>query len=1005
MMCVKNFKADFFNLVLFYIIGTSACGAQARLMPVKEALHTISRQFDVRFAYEPSVVDKVQVYFNPNEKKASLEEALRGILKPTGLEHSEMRPRYFVIKKGAVKEPAGEIPEHTKRKSIEKAAVKGRVYKQKTGEAVEMATVGIAELGLFAYTDETGAFVIPGVPEGKYTIKVQSLTTVPLEKTLKIEGGSPLVQADFGVDESVWSLKEVKVVASENKVGGATASTISKTAIEHLQATSLADVMQLLPGGIATNPSLNSVSKVSIRQVNTDNVGSLGTSLIVNGAPVSNNANLQASNTSTAGANASFATTTGAGVDFRQVSADNIESIEVIRGIPSVEYGDLTSGAVIVKTKAGREPFQVKVRINPTLTQLWMGKGMGLGEKKGTLNADLDYTYSVSDQRYNYTSYNRLTASLLYSNRFFDERPLHTTTHLSYGMNIDHRRTDPNDVFMTERRAQDLGFRFSTNGKWNAGMRFSKVLSYTVSANYSVQKGFQQELITSYVYPLSYAMKDTMVVGEYLPSTYLSKLWIDGWPLNIFVKVTNSFFGRTGGLNHRVLAGIEWKYDGNDGKGKTYDLSRPPRMMSGNGFRPRSFAEIPALTQLSFYLEDNIYTRFLDRDAYVQLGLRYDNVQPSGIIGTRFGTIISPRVNASYQVCPDLSVRAGYGITAKAPTLLYLYPQNAYYDLVNLNYFAENPAERLTLITTKVFNTENPDLKLSYNTKKEAGFDWKPGGKRISVTAFHERTTNGYGFSSTIGSTLPMPVLRYGVAETPAGRPPSVNPVPVRTDTLMTDYMVPVNDRLNVNTGVEFDLDMGLFSSIRTSFVLNGAWMKSESSSLNPYVTKLTTSGAESRRVGIFPSGRGTEHQRFNTTLRAIHHIPQVSLVFTFALQTIWLQQDRYINYESRAEGYIDRSTGEVARLTGEERNNLSPVRDGDIYMIILPQYYVTEKWKPLWLLNLRLTKSIGRYAGFSFFANNVLMHRPLEESRRWKGDFTRRNQPLFFGMEMSLKI
>ncbi len=1002
-MCRSAFSVFFISMTLVFAARES--GAQVKLMPVTEALQAISRQFNVRFAYEPSVVERVRVYFNPQTGNAGLEETMRDVLKSTGLDYHELRPNYFIIRRAAGKAPAAEAPGQVKRKNPEKVTLEGSVYKQKTGEKVEMAAVGIAELGLFAYTDEHGAFRIPSIPPGRYSMKIQSLTTVPKERTIEIPGGIPYVRRDFPVDESVWSLEEVKVVASENKVGGATASTISKTAIEHLQATSLADVMQLLPGGMALNPSLNSVNKFSLRQVNTDNVGSLGTALIINGAPVSNNANLQASNTSTGGANASFATTTGAGADFRQVSADNIESIEVIRGVPSVEYGDLTSGAVIVKTKAGREPLQLKARINPTLTQLWIGKGMGLGEKRGTLNADLDYTYSVSDQRYNYTSYNRVTASLLYSNRFFGERPLHTTTHLSYGMNIDHRRTDPNDVFMTERRAQDLGFRFSTNGRWNAGARFSKVLSYTVSANYSIQKGFQQELITSYVYPLSYAMKDTMVVGEYLPSTYLSQLWIDGRPLNIFAKVTNSFFGRTGRLNHRVLAGGEWKYDGNNGAGKTYDLSRPPRMMSGNGFRPRSFADIPALSQLSFYLEDNIYARLLNRDVYVQLGLRYDNIQPEGIVRSGFGTIFSPRVNASYQVYRDLTVRAGYGIAAKAPTLLYLYPQNAYYDLVNLNYFAENPSERLTLITTRVFNTENPGLKLSYNTKKEAGFDWKPGGRRISVTAFHERTTNGYGFLSTIESSLPMPIPRYAVAETPPGRPPSVNPVPARTDTLMTDYMIPANDRLNVNKGVEFDLDMGMFKSVRTSFVLNGAWLRSETSSLNPYVIKLTSTGAESRRVGIFPSGRGNAHERFNTTLRAIHHIPEVSLVFTFALQTIWLQQNRYLRYESRAEGYIDRRTGTVVRLTEEERNRLSPATDGDIYMIIQPQYYITERWKPLSLLNLRLTKSIGRYAGFSFFANNVLMHRPLEESSRWKGDFTRRNQPLFFGMEMSLKI
>ena len=67
------------------------------------------------------------------------------------------------------------------------------------------------------------------------------------------------------------------------------------------------------------------------------------------------------------------------GVDVRSISTENIESVEIIRGIPSVEYGDLTSGAVIVHTKAGREPLRVKAKANPIVYQLSMGTGYVLG--------------------------------------------------------------------------------------------------------------------------------------------------------------------------------------------------------------------------------------------------------------------------------------------------------------------------------------------------------------------------------------------------------------------------------------------------------------------------------------------------------------------------------------------------------------------------------------------------------------------------------------------------
>jgi outer membrane receptor for ferrienterochelin and colicin len=57
------------------------------------------------------------------------------------------------------------------------------------------------------------------------------------------------------------------------------------------------------------------------------------------------------------GDNANLSGMTGTGT--RGVSVDNIESIEVITGVPSAEYGDLNSGMVRVITKKGRSPLSV----------------------------------------------------------------------------------------------------------------------------------------------------------------------------------------------------------------------------------------------------------------------------------------------------------------------------------------------------------------------------------------------------------------------------------------------------------------------------------------------------------------------------------------------------------------------------------------------------------------------------------------------------------------------
>ena len=79
---------------------------------------------------------------------------------------------------------------------------------------------------------------------------------------------------------------------------------------------------------------------------------------MVDGAPLSNDASLQLMSSSNNGnrmnsLKASDQNSAGRGADLRSISTDNIDNIEVVRGIPSAEYGNLTSGAVIINSKKG----------------------------------------------------------------------------------------------------------------------------------------------------------------------------------------------------------------------------------------------------------------------------------------------------------------------------------------------------------------------------------------------------------------------------------------------------------------------------------------------------------------------------------------------------------------------------------------------------------------------------------------------------------------------------
>lgn len=997
----------------------------AKTISLKKALDIIGSAHNIKFAYERSLVNGIEVTYNwATVKAAAPETVLEKVLAQAALSFVSISKNYFTIVKKAESRSvlqqiiAGASPVTTQRNSLNTqvanlysskgAAVTGAVINAVNKKPVEAASVSIPELGAFAVTDNKGFYRLLNLPAGNFTLRVQGVNTLPVEKQVSTTEGATTI-AQIEVEENILSLKEVQVVGVESK-SLSRSTLIGRTAIEHMQATNLGEVLQLLPGAVALNPSFTNVNMTSIRQYpsttsESNYTSSLGTSVVINGAPLSNNANLQAMNTATAGVLANFSTASGMGIDMRQLSADNVESVEVIRGIPSVEYGDLTAGAIVVKTKASKEPAQFKARLNPRLKQFWLGKGFGLGKDKGALFADIDFTKANDDQTKANDAYERVTSSLQYTRTFGRTKQLFTNTTFSFAMNLDESKVDPDyEIDQVVRKMQDYAFRFSTTGKWMLGKKLARSINYTVSASYSHQKGFQQQYYTSDISPVTTAKEDATLEVDYLASRYLNQLWIDGKPLNVFAKLNDNFYVKTGAVTHSFIVGGDWKLDANYGAGKTFDEKLPPRTTDNAGFRTRAFNDIPALNQLGLYAEDRISAKIGGRSLAVQLGLRYDNVQPfSG--NNKF--VWAPRFNASYELFDRFAIRGGYGITAKAPTLLYLYPENAYFDFVSLNHYKDNAAERLAIMTTRVFNTENADLKIAKTKKNELGFDWSfANKKRLSVTAYYEDTKNGYEMSeNNVNAWQFTAIPKYTVESSPVGQKPVLSP-DVTYSTEVASYKRATNSRQILNKGIEFDLDMGRFNEIRTSFVLNGAFISTKSSSTDPVILAQRVAGQSLSRLAVF-APRAKESQRLATTLRAIHNIPELRFVITLAAQTIWLDKDRYFNYSSIPTGYIPVTAGvtpEIIDFTKVERDAITSA-DRDLYLSLNDGYFREESWKPLWLFNIKLTKEFARNMVFSFYANNVINHRPLQASKRYPTEFTRRNIDLFFGTEVSIKF
>ena len=267
------------------------------------------------------------------------------------------------------------------------------------GQAVELAVVSLNK-SIWVTTDKDGNYEFTNLKKGNYEYQVSFVGYKDLVGTVVIAGPTTL---NMKLQVLSLELNSVTVTAERDDMGSK--SVINEEAIRHLQPKSVSDLLQLVPGNLAKNPNLNELSQATVREINPTSGSSLGTSVIVDGTPLSNDANLQAIASTRYGSASSIQTdgmsdqtTAGGGIDLRTVSAGVVESMEVISGIPSAEYGNLTSGVVIVKTKAGRTPWEFKAQTDPNSKLAYIGKGFAL-KSGGSINIGADWSQSFSDPR------------------------------------------------------------------------------------------------------------------------------------------------------------------------------------------------------------------------------------------------------------------------------------------------------------------------------------------------------------------------------------------------------------------------------------------------------------------------------------------------------------------------------------------------------------------------------------------------------------------------------
>ena len=927
------------------------------------------------------------------------------------------------------------LPLHAQ--SHEKGSISGKIHELDEKEKripLGYATLYFPDYGIGTTSDENGRFSMPNVPMGKARVQVMYVGKVTIDTLVNVNRELTL---DFTLQNENFNLKEVTVTATQNRAGRSTASNISRQAMDHLQATSLNDLLSLMPGGVSQNSALNSSQQINIRQIagnssHEEALNALGTAIIRDGAPISNNSNLSAMNpTVSGGASAmSGGASPSGGVDVRSISTENIESVEIIRGIPSVEYGDLTSGAVIVHTKAGREPLRVKAKANPNVYQVSMGTGYELGKDKGALNVSADYAYNTNDPKATYQHYQRATGKVMYSNTFFHNQ-LRSNTSLDFMYGKDTRDRNPDDEStQTTSEGRDVGFNLNTNGTWNINKGWLQNIRYVLSGNYTDKQSFFETAYGSASAPYSMTTTDEAILSNFkgqhifdaegnritnfgeedknhyatfLPSSYIGHYEIDSREVNAFAKLTATLFKQSGHVNNRILLGIDFKTDGNVGKGKTFDPTSPPlrnQTSKNSSYRPRPYKDIPFIHQFGAFAEDNFAWNIGERELKMQAGIRFDHASV-------VGSVLSPRFNASFDLIPHtLTLSGGYGITSKMPTLLYLYPEKAYFEYVNINELANESIpenERLFMTTTKVYDTSNENLKVAKNHKAEIGLRLNIGKVSASVTTFQERLKNGYSLDNTFSSFNSFSYKEYTRNEN--GDLVLASNLPV-----LNNYYTPTNN-MNVKTqGIEFDVNVGRIDAIRTSFQLNGAWMRTQSwNNGYDFYDNSGTSASSRTPVAIYEAGAVKSYrQQWATTLRATHNIPEIGFVVTLTTQAIWNQSNwKTFGNDTIPVGYISLDNEVTMFPEGKYTSTEQLKADGYDYMLQNPNHShaIKETYSPYFCFNLNVTKEISDMFRVSFFANNMFRSYPRVESKRNPGMYISLNNRFFFGLELSLTL
>ena len=900
--------------------------------------------------------------------------------------------------------------------------LKGRITDARTGEAIPYATVTITDAEGMKHTtvsDISGNFSITATAGKEYVVSASYLgyTTATIRYNDTEKRGTGII---IRLKQDSRMLNEVVVTAHESQ-GITTSSVIDRKAIEHLQPSSFTDLLSLLPGGSSQLPDLTNANSIRLRQAGTGgsnyDVSAMGTVFVTDGIPINSNANMQQvrqASSSTAGDPDAGRNHTASGVDMRSIPTDDIESVEVIRGIAPVEYGDLTSGVVLIKRKLKPTPFEARFKADSYSKLVYAGKGMQTGNF--IMNLGLDFLDAKADPRNPMNNYKRLTASARMQDSWtMGSMRLRWRSNTDYTGSFDNEKHDPEILKQKDDRYKSDYNRFSMThslllspGKESA----LKSLNLDMALAYEWSRISQQKSISlSRDMAASTSLEEGEHDGMYLPYQYISNVTVDGKPLNLYAKIKALFAINTGSMSHSFSTGAEWKMDKNYGSGQQYDPARP--ISPGTPYRPRIYSHIPAMHQLGFYLQDNITLPVGGCLLSAQLGVRGSmmaNLDSRYTMSRK--PYFDPRLNLQWRF-PEIGIagkrmvidlNGGWGRQTKFPTLLQLYPDKIYTDLIELNYYNLNPEYKRLHLRTYIDDPTNYALLPARNDKWELRLGAQYDGYSLSITYFRERMNDGFRSSSSV---RPYSYRDYDEGaingNTLTGKP-SLDNLPYTDKKILGTYSTTTNGSRMIKEGMEWLLSTKRLDAIKTRLTVNGAWFRTTYTNSQPMFRSNTTAVIEGTPVndlyiGCYDSRTGNVREQLNTNFMADTYIPRLDLSFSITAECMWYTSSRSIRSNGVPLEYMD-NEGNIHEYTEECKS--------DTYLQWLVNKYNDSAWLtqrvPFYMfLNLKVTKGFGKWMKAALFVNRMIDYMPDYTTN--SGLKVRRTSKPYFGMEMNFSI